>query len=189
MDILAATTTVMGALPEIMALRSRIATELPLFDIKQFDKLELYTLAVTHAHTQYLGADTPAEAIPELSEQAAKTRELLLSDAMALAKRGHLNPAKLQEPKGTNGYRNTASDVLTLAGILRDNWSRFSGKTCVTLEELDSAESLGYRLLNAIGFRDQAPGTVVAVALTRQRAYTLFANAYDQVRRAVCYLR
>ncbi len=167
------------AMPQILALRPRFVAELPLFDIKLLDKLEDYTLAATHAHTQYLGADTPAEAIPELSEDAVKTRELLLSDASALAKRGYLSEGKLLELKGTNGYRNTASDVLTLAGILRDNWPKISGKTCVSLEELDAAESLGYRLLNALGFREQGPATVASVAQARQRSYTLFANAYD----------
>src|SRR5512147_1513801 len=188
-DILAVTTKVMGALPEIMALRPQFVSHLPLFDIQKFDKLETYTLAANHAHTQFLGADTPAEAIPELSEQATSTRELLLSDASALAKRGYLNPAKLQELKGANGHRNTASDVLTLAGILRDNWSKISGKTGVALEELDAAESLGYRLLNAVGFREQGPSTIAAVSLTRHRAYSLFVTAYDQVRRGVSYLR
>lgn len=188
-DILAAATTAMGALAEIMALRPRFVTELPELDIDYLDKLEPYALAAAHAHTQYLGADTPAEAIPELSEEAVETRGLLLSDASALAKRGYLNPSRLLELKGTNGYRNTASDVLTIAGILRDNWSKISGKTCVTLEELNSAESLGYRLLNAVGSREQGPAMADDDALTRQRVYTLFSNAYDQVRRAVCYLR
>lgn len=40
----------------------------------------------------------------------------------------------------------------------------------------------------ALGEREQAPGNSAAVLL-RQQAFTLFVNTYDQVRRAIGYLR
>jgi len=49
-------------LPEITALRDRIAKELPAFDIKQLDELEDYTLALRFAHAAYETAS--AQCVP-----------------------------------------------------------------------------------------------------------------------------
>jgi hypothetical protein len=47
--------------------------------------------------------------LTELSDQVAKVRELLLSDANALAKRGVLEAQKLRELKGARGTRTSRS--------------------------------------------------------------------------------
>jgi hypothetical protein len=59
----------------------------------------------------------------------------------------------------------------------------------VTEGELDRAEIVGDQLINDIGVRQLAPAAVAAVTLERGQSFTLFAKAYDQVRRAVSYLR
>jgi hypothetical protein len=66
---------------------------------------------------------------------------------------------------------------------------KISGKTPLHLDELDRAETLAGRILTAVGEREQGPAIAAASAQTRQRAFTLFVKAYDQVRRAVQYLR
>jgi hypothetical protein len=43
--------------------------------------------------------------------------------------------------------------------------------------------------LRAIGEKEQAPAVVADASARRARAFTLFVRAYDQVRRAVTYLR
>jgi hypothetical protein len=188
-DIVAASTMVMGVLSGIVALRDRFVQELPTFDIKLLDDLETYTLACTHAHIEHLAASTPPESVPALADEAARTRDLLYSDVSAAAKRGLISGEKLNALKGTNGHRNIATDVLTLAGILRSNWSKLDGKCAITLAELDHAESLSYRLLHALGVREQSAPAVAQAAQTRLRAYALFASRYNQVRRGVHYLR
>ncbi len=188
-DVLASVTTVIGALPELMALRDEFVTHLPTFDIGLLDKFEAYTLALAHAHAQHLGADQPEEDTAALAEAVSSQRELLLSDWRALARRGLVSGAKLQELKGTNGYRNSAGDVLTVAGIIRNRWDDCAGKTALTLAELDEAESLAYRLLSSLGRREQAQAEMAAAVRTRQQAYTLFVRAHDQIRRGLCYLR
>ena len=50
LDLQEATGTILGTLPEVMALRDSIVKELPAFDIKYVDKLEDYTLALRYAH-------------------------------------------------------------------------------------------------------------------------------------------
>jgi hypothetical protein len=58
-----------------------------------------------------------------------------------------------------------------------------------SLRELDQAESLAGQLTSALGAREQGPVIAADVATQRQRNFTLFAQSYDQVRRAISYLR
>jgi hypothetical protein len=188
-DVPTAVTTALGVLPEIRTFRPQIATDIPSFDLARFDKLESYTLALGHAHTLYLAASNPPESISDLSDSGTKARELLLSDATALAARGFIDGEKLKTLKGPHGYRNLAFDLFTLASLLRDNWDRIAGKTAVQTEELDQAETLADRLLTAVGMKEQQPVVAAESSDIRQRAFSLFVNAYDDARRAVSYLR
>ncbi|HEY5961308.1 MAG TPA: hypothetical protein VIV60_32345 [Polyangiaceae bacterium] len=188
LDPLAAASTVRGALPQIVPYRVQLEA-LPGFDIKWLDNLELYSLASTQTQTVFQGASQPPEQINQLVDEATVLREQLLSDATALARRGLISSAKLGLLKGSHGFRNVASDVLTLANMIRGNWKNVVGKTGVTEAELDRAEILGDQLINDIGVREQAPATQADVARERQQAYTLLVRGYDQVRRGLCYLR
>jgi hypothetical protein len=188
LDPLAAASTALGALPRILPFRRELLG-LPGFDIKHLDNLETYALASTQTQTVFLGSSMPPERLADLVDEATRLREQLLSDATALAHRGLLNSAKLSTLKGSVGFRNVASDVLTLANMIRGNWATVSGKTGVTEVELDRAEIIGDRLINDIGVREQAPAAAPTAAVERQKAYTLFIRAYDQLRRGMIYLR
>jgi hypothetical protein len=63
------------------------------------------------------------------------------------------------------------------------------GKTPVTLEALSDAGTRAVELLAAFGVREQGPASTSEAARLRQQAFTLFAAAYDDARRAVAYLR
>jgi hypothetical protein len=188
-DIPTAVTTVLGALPGIQALRQRVVTELPRLDIARFDKLETYALALGHAHAGYMAASQPVEALEKLTEEGAALRELLYSDAQALAQRGILDRERLKGLKGVKGYRNLAFDLLTLARLFRENLPAINGKCAVQMGEIQRAEQLTERILKAVGHREQAPATVVEAAEMRQRAFTLFVGAYENVQRAARFLR
>ena len=68
-------------------------------------------------------------------------------------------------------------------------WPRIQGKTAVTAADLDEAETLADQLLTAVGERAQLPTTTAPTAEIRNAAYTLFARAYNELRRASVYLR
>jgi hypothetical protein len=189
LDIPTAVTTALGALSEIRALRPRVVAEVPQLDIVRFDKLEAYTLAVGHAHALYMAASAPAESLDQIAEAATTLREVLFSDASALAARNLLDGQRLKELKGPHGFRNLAFDLFALAAMMRDNWAAISGKTAIELTELDQAETLADRILTTVGQREQGPAVVAASAEIRQRAFSLFVSAYDHARRAVSFLR
>jgi hypothetical protein len=189
LDIPTAVTTVLGALPQIRALRAQITATIPEFDIARFDKLEAYTMAVGYANSLYLAASQPSESIEKLAEEGVTVRDLLVAETTTLAQRRLIDGQRLKELKGANGYRNLAVDLLTLAAMVREVWPTLGGKTTLQLAELDQAEILADRLLTTVGQREQGPAVVATSAENRQRAFTLFITAYDNVRRVATFLR
>jgi hypothetical protein len=187
-DIPSAITTVSGALPEIQALRSRIA-QMPEFDLARFDKLHTYALAAGYAHALYMLASAPTESIDELSASAAALRELLFADATSLATHGVIDGEKLKELKGPLGFRNQAFDLLALSAHLRANWAAIAGRTPLQMADLDKAVTLSNRLVTAVGLREQGPAIVAEAQDNRHRAFTLFFSTYDDTRRAISFLR
>jgi hypothetical protein len=189
LDIPTATSTVLGALPEIRAQRAHIERELPNFDLETFDKLEDYTLALNSAHAEYLAATEPSSELRQVVEEATKSREILLADATALVRRGLLDAASIGDLKGPVGFRNLATDVYHLVSAIRGRWTDISSKSAVTPAELERAERLQQRLLRLLGLREQSTPALNASSELRTRAYTRFIQAYDDVRRALGYLR
>jgi hypothetical protein len=187
-DIPSAITTVMGVLPFLQSIRSRIVEELPRFDIARFDKVEAFTLALGHAHALYLSASEPTEALEAIAETATDLREVLFADAHALAQRRLIDGERLKELKGVKGYRQLAFDLFALSALMRERWSTIAGKTAIELKELDQAEMLADRILTGVGQREQTPAVAADAAENRQRAFTLFVSAYDHARRAVSFL-
>ncbi|HEY5957612.1 MAG TPA: hypothetical protein VIV60_13695 [Polyangiaceae bacterium] len=188
-DPIAAAATVRGALPALMALRSQIASDLIRFNLDFLDNLEIYALALIQTHSVCTGIEDKSTDLQCLSAQANSLRARLLGDIQVLIDRGHISAARLTGLRGPNGHRNIASDLLTIAGVLRDEWGSISRMTAVTEDDLTHAESLGDRIFGIIGKRAQQTELSASASRERQRAYTLLMRAYSEVRRAVTYLR
>ena len=189
LDITSVVATVLGVLPEIRAMRSTIAAELPKFDLQNVDRLEDIARATSCAHTQYLTACSPPDELPEMFEEGAALRTTLRGDAEQLARRGLVNPAALDDLSGANGYKNLARDLQILVHVLREVWPLIEGKCGVETVELDRAERLAARVLRVVGLRGQGPLLVSTATENRLRAFTLLVRTYDAVRRAIAYLR
>jgi len=187
-DVPSAVATAVGALPKILAHRSE-AAQLPGFDISHFDQLQLHTFAVGHAHAKFLAASTPPEELAALNERGMELRDTMYSDAVALAHRDLISGERIASFKANAGYKNLAFDLLGLSTLLRENWDKIAAKTAIQMSELDAAELLGRQLMDAVGAREQAPAVQAQVQAQRQRNFTLFSRSYDQVRRAISYLR
>ena len=188
-DPLDATARARAALPAIMELRPSIEKRLVDFDLHYLDELETYALALIQAHGLYLCAKAPPEDFAKCVTEAAELRERLLLDVSALIQRNHLQYGLKRAHRGPLSYREIAGDVLALSSLLRANWSEIASKCGLSLEELDRAEILGDRLNRLLGARQRAPVVLAEATRQRQRAFTLFARAYSQVRKAVVYLR
>lgn len=188
-EINAATTTVLGAMPEILALRPALAT-LPDFDVTSLDRLERYASATTYLHLALQTQGAPSPDLAALLEEATKMRDSFVADATALVKRGLLDEVVLSErPRGT-GHRNLAMELLSLTMRLRNSWDRINGRSGLQFPEFARAEAICMRIQRHVGLREQAgPGRKAALTLERAKAFTVLHEAYDDVRRAVTYLR
>ena len=89
----------------------------------------------------------------------------------------------------SNGYHNLAFDLLALAQVLRDGFSRIVGKTALQPSELNDAETTADRLLTMAATRERAPQALRDATDVRRRAFALFVATYHHARRAVIYLR
>jgi hypothetical protein len=172
-----------------MSLRSQLRERLNDFDVTNLDKLETYALALTQAHSVCCGVEDKSPELQRLSGEAQALRERLLGDLLVLVKRGFVSSATLKGLRGPNGHRNIASDILVIANVLRSAWTGIAGKTAVTEDELLHAEALGDAMLAIVGKRNQFTALGIQSSEERQRAYTLFMRAYNEVRSAITYLR
>lgn len=189
LDLQEATATILGTLPEVMALREQVAKQITAFNLAYIDKLEDYTLALRFAHAAFQTAVPPGDDLTELTGDASTLRERLLADARALSLHGLVDARKLESLKGANGVQNIAQDLQMLSQILQENWAQIQGKTATVLDDLASASRMATRITRIVGVRDQSPGHVEAVTEQRQRVFTLVLRAYDETRAAITFVR
>jgi hypothetical protein len=189
LDVMSSIRTTEGVLPKIANMKPLIAQLLPQFPMEFFDQLEDRALALGHAQTVYEGAQQPPAILQTLSDEATAAHDVALSEVNTQIKRGLIPAQALNSLKGGNGYRNLAADLFTLSETMRNNWDKISGRTTMTMEELDRMENLADQINNALGIREQMPELQAAAARDRQAAYSLFIEAYDEVRAAIAYVR
>lgn len=188
-DVPSSVATALGAWPEVHGLRDQIAKDVSSFNITLLDNLELYALALGHAQTEYQTATEPSPSLVALANENIMWRTILLNDVTTLISRKLLPQSVTSDLKGINGHKNIAFDLFALANVIKKNWDKVSSKTTVTQDELVQAQILADKLVTAVGEREQAPVVAAEAVRDRQAAFTLFINAYDEVRSVVCYLR
>jgi hypothetical protein len=189
LDIHAAVKTVLGALPEIRALRERMVKELPAFDVAAFDRLEDYALALSRAHARYQIATTSPNELDQVVAEAAKLRERLVASARGLVLFGLFDARKVEQLKHGNGYANVAQDLQALSAAFEESWPKIEGKTPFSLESVHSASRLALRLTRLVGLREQGTPAQAEATDMRRRAFTLMSKTYEDARAAVRFLR
>ncbi len=187
-DVEAAVVLAIGVAPKAMALEAAARAELGEPAAAAFELLERAARACGRAHADHLinlhGAD-----LEEMVGSLSETRSLLLLEAQSLVQRKRMSASLLAELAGGTGYRAMGFDVLQLVGAFRKEWPAIEAHTPVTVLELDQAEALANALVTTLGDNDQAQSQSSPSADLRRRAYTLFVQTYDEVRRAVTFLR
>lgn len=189
LEIPSAIATVMASLPRARTLHAQMVTLFTAAEVAELDALETYADALAFAHTAFLAASQPAPPLHQLFVRATELRDTLLSDATALANRGLLDGRVLSELKGGTGYLAVAYDLGAIVRLMRSRWSEIGARTAVTEAELSEAEGIYEQVTRAFAARERQSDAANAASLERARAFTLFFNAYDQLRRAASFLR
>jgi hypothetical protein len=177
----------LGSVPRVAPLRDRVAA-LVEFDVRSFDQLETFTLAFFQVHAVSLAAGAAPAELPVLIEQGQARRRELLDDIRPLSNRKLLDIARLEKLKGGTSQRDLALDLVIIAAVLRDAWPQIRDNTPITESDLDRVERLAQTLLVSLARKDDAPQAKDAANDLALRVFTLFADAYRQVERAVDFL-
>lgn len=189
LDIPAAAAVAIGKIPRLATLKGLLEEKLQDFDATALDRLEDYTYGMIYAHSMYQCEMRAPEDLQQLLASGIRRREVLYSDAKALALRGLIPEESLQDYDGLIGYINVANDLQMLCTALGSRWTSIAGRCATTREELDFASRMAGRIIRLVGERNQSAAKVQEASDKRARAYTLFFECFDEIRRAVVYVR
>jgi hypothetical protein len=188
-DVVTATATVLARLPRILSFRDQVVRELPHFPVEAFDRLEIVTKAAAWAQAGAVLPQGPNQALRDRRARLSAIRATFLADLRALAHRGLVDLAPLGELRHPQGFTNAAAQVSTLVGFLRDHWDAIQHKTAITQAEIEEAKRLSEQMKYLLARRHASKSDVGPQRLLRHQAFTLFVRTYDEVRRALTYLR
>lgn len=152
-------------------------------------RLESFSLALSHADVLHKAAREPTSTSADVVNSAIELREIMLADVSLSVLRGRVDRSVLSGLRGINGYSNLASDLRLIIRFFRENAQAIAGRTTVTDDELEQAESLASHLVATLAERDRAPGILVQATRDRNAAFALFVKTYEELRAAVRYLR
>ncbi len=125
----------------------------------------------------------------EVGRAGTVARSQLIADLESLTAHGALRQVPEHCSVRQRGHLGLAADLGTLATLFREHWTLIENKTPLSRRELDELSELSCRLMSGIGVRRHRKKNERRAAALRARAFTHFVRAYDEVRRAVCYLR
>jgi hypothetical protein len=187
-DVEGAVIRTLGCERALGQLREQVA-RLPGISLASYDALGEYARALLHVSAVHHVTRGPPASLPRLSAEGKRLRAVLFSDLSSLARHGYVSQEQLKKLRWQNGHLRLATSLLGMSQVLRGLWSQISTKTAVTPEELSRAELLAEEILHAVGARKHKAPAVVEATRQLQQAFTLFAMAHDQARRAVVFLR
>lgn len=187
-----ASSIALGALPNLVKLRKDFQAFADAdFFIKKLDTLQDYALAAFYAHIRSLPGASEKE-VAALLERGKPIRESLLDVAETLVRFGIFDPTLVGNIRAGLGHLDTANDLVALAALFNVNWSQVQDKVPFDLDLVEEAREVGGDLLHAVGVTDVGPVRDDASydwLSLRARAFRLLVNEYDQLRRAVAFLR
>ena len=168
-DIPSVIATILGRIDKIRTLREQAAT-LQLFDLAHIDQLEGSVVALAFAHSEWLLTTTRFDRLQKLNAEAIELRDLLWGDLSQLVRRKLVDSKNLASYTGKTGYKIVATELMTLASALSNNWGPIQGKCGVEESEIDRAEALGMSMLRLVGDRGDALKAKKQAADTRLHA-------------------
>ena len=187
-DIPSAVIAVLGLAKTIKVHRDEVAREIGESAAAHIDRLEEAARACGNAHVKHLGTMHGTETI-EMVEELSQQRRVLLAEARSLVSQKRLSASALAELVGGTGREALCFDSLQLVAAFRGAWTSVAGITAVTVGELDHVEAIANVLATTLGENEHAGSPATPNGELRQRAYTYFVRTYDEVRRAITFVR
>lgn len=151
------------------------------------DSLRPSAMAARQASIELASVEEARDLSP-LHREVMAAYNLLMTDAESLVNRGHLPKDRLERARDVQGYQAALDSLMVLIAVLREHWDRIVGLGPITKADIDNAEDLALRMIDAIAARDHGALRAPAAEL-RVRALSQVMYEYDQLRRMLTYLR
>lgn len=186
-DIEASVLLALGVASAVARYREEARAQLDERAAEAFDLLGPAAQACGRAHADHQVALHGAD-LESMAGSLSDVRAVLRLEAIALVQGKVMPGSVLQELKGGTGYRDLAFDVLQLASVFRGRWAEVEAHTALAMVEIDRAEAAANAFLTTLAENQQRVGTSPSADI-RRRAYTFLVRTYEEVRRAMTFLR
>jgi hypothetical protein len=190
-DIPTAVSLALGALPGLEGLLPEMSDLLKKPPKAQIERLRERGLGLLYTHLQFVPRTSKKH--EQDLEEARQLREKLLLAADAHVGYGHLDAEAVAKIREGAGLLDRAQDLIALSALFRAAWSEIADQTPVKVEQLERASALGTFLVAELG--GKALGATGAGRSRkdwqdlRARAFRLFMTDYEEIQRAVEYVR
>lgn len=188
-DVQAAVHTVRVALPALLELRPTFARELPSFDLAALDKLSDYAEALAFLHTELKRAEKPEANLPAMYAEAVAFRQSVITVGRSLVMLELMDTRVFEQAGRVIGYTNVAYELIGLCSTMLEHLPRLGGRCPLTEEQLKRGQALANLILSAQAEKSRRSSRANLAQRNRQRAYTLLARTWVEIRRALAYLR
>jgi hypothetical protein len=161
-------------------------------DYRLVSNMGTYAWAVLHTNDLATQGTGDMARLAILLEEATPLRELMLGSGEMLALAGFVSKERVAAIRRGKGNVDTADDLQTLGRLYRELWASVHDKVPVTMTMVERAIVLSAEITKALGGRDLKADPLEQrkdPRYVRAQAFSLFARAYDECRRAVTYLR
>lgn len=188
-DIPATALLVRSKIPKIQALRSNVASSLADFDMRTIDRLDLYVQAMCYAHWLFQSTLVSVDRLQDWLDEWPAQQKRLLVEANRLATAQHLKHCRVELCPLRVGHQSGSTPLKRIFCLLYQNFAHSEGNGGLLLHEVMRAELLAELTSIVSDCNGDLFAAKAAVVLNRQRAFTVFMSSYDQVRRAMQFIR
>jgi hypothetical protein len=175
----------------LLAEETRIAEELPKFNLANVRRAPDLALALKHATFRTIDARGAGTNIPEMIKENGELRAVMLASAESLALHGIFDKRKVEDIRKGRGAFDAADDTARLAVLFQTNADAARGKTPVTAAMVKRAAFLGSTLsaeLKPTGAKRGPSKNVLTATDIRDRFGAILVADWELARRAAVYL-
>jgi hypothetical protein len=185
-DVFGAAMTVLAVLPLVTSYEPALTACFGVEQTRCIARLEPVARAALAAHARWTVAGA-GESPGELARRLMTIRDTLRTEARALVLHGVLHAGVLRELVGGKAFDSLVLDVLQLTTVFQTHRDAIAGRSGIDERYLARAEQLVDDMATALGHEELRPKSDAAEL--RDRAFSLMAHTYDDVRRLISYLR
>jgi hypothetical protein len=181
---------VSGALPSLRLLHERFEKALPEFDVSLLRKVDVYGRAALYAQSvERSTTNTGAAHHAHMVEEVETLYSRFYRNAEFLVAEGLFDAKVVTNARTGTSVRDRATDLRVLAVEFASKESSLAGRTLITRANIEHAFALSQSILDSLATRDAASEAQLIAQRDRQQAAALFARAWNEIRRAVTWLR